>query len=167
MEKPLEVCDRINTLRLKLGKSQAELAELVGVKQPTVSDWETPGKDVPSSDSYARLGNLAPYPDCLWFWTQAGMNQDAMLSAAAKLLKERGEVPKTKMIAVPPLRRTARETEEVDSLWYLDARLVPNAASVAYWVVDASDPLPSPWHEPGTVIILDTSANDATDLAAC
>jgi hypothetical protein len=86
-----------------------------------------------------------------------------MLSAATKLLVERGtELPEGKTIAVPRLRGAGQENQKGDRPWYIDASLVPNPASVGYWVVDphANQPI----HLPGTVVILDTSANDSTDL---
>ncbi len=70
-------------------ESQTQFAAAVGVTQQTVSDWESETVHAaPSCQSYVRLGNIAPYPDCLWFWDQAGFDPDAMLRAARKLLKE-------------------------------------------------------------------------------
>jgi DNA-binding XRE family transcriptional regulator len=162
MGKSLGVSERIYDLRTKRGETQAQFAAAVGVTQQSISDWESEtGDAVPSAESYVRLGNLAPYPDCLWFWDQAGMNQDAMLSAATKLLQERGDVPESKMIAVPRFQVATRTTEK-NRPHYVDATLVPNPGSVAYWVVDthvrAPDQLPL-----NRVVLLDTSANDAAD----
>jgi transcriptional regulator with XRE-family HTH domain len=165
MGKSLDVSDRIATLRSKRGETQAQFAAAVGVTQQSVSDWESKtGDAVPSADSYARLGNLAPYPDCLWFWEQAGMSKDAMLSAASKRLKERGEVPESKMLAVPRFDVTTRTTDKSQSLLW-DAARVPNPGAVAYWDVGGHLRAAVQWPL-NTKILLDTSANDAADLQA-
>jgi transcriptional regulator with XRE-family HTH domain len=167
MAKSPEVADRIYDLRSKRRETQTQFAEAVGVTQQSISDWESKTTDaVPSSDSYLRLGTLAPYPDNLWFWGQAGLDQEAMLSAAEKLLHERGkEPPKGKTVAVPRLVAMGETTEKSElRLW--DAKDIPKPGSVAYFEV-----LPAhhgiarpPIHRPGTIILLDTSGASATDL---
>jgi transcriptional regulator with XRE-family HTH domain len=183
MAKPLDLSERIKSLRQKLGRSQAEMAELLGMTQPAISGYEAEGGDlVPSAEAYIKLGNIAPYPDSLWFWQQAGMDRDAMLSIAGKLLKESGQLAEEDRIAVPRLvgpRKTDREAKPIS----IDANLVPIPGAVGYWTVESTayDParhqaagFPNydegggypPIHVPGTVVILDTSSNDATDLQA-
>lgn len=162
MGKPLEVSERIYGLRSKLGLTQAQLAGKVGVAQQSASDWESKTSDImPSAESLARLGNLAPYPDALWFWEQAGIDQDAMLSAATSLLKERGQVPVGRMIAATNIRREAQTDDERDLL-FRDTKHIPNLGSVRYLEVDG--PASPPIHRRGTVILLDTSGSSATDL---
>lgn len=51
---PMGYLDELQALRRKRGLSQAQLAELVGVEQPTVQRWEK-GKRLPDLDSLARL----------------------------------------------------------------------------------------------------------------
>lgn len=46
--------DELSALRKKRGFSQAKLAELIGVEQPTIQRWET-GKRLPDLDSLHRL----------------------------------------------------------------------------------------------------------------
>ena len=48
---------RIKAKRLKTGLSQAELADKVGVTQPTIANWET-GRIVPSADKLRDLGKI-------------------------------------------------------------------------------------------------------------
>lgn len=50
--------ERIAALRAELGLSQAEMAEELGVRQQTVSEWET-GRYQPRGTSLRVLHNLA------------------------------------------------------------------------------------------------------------
>lgn len=186
MGKSLEVSDRIYTLRTSRGETQAQFAAAVGVMQQTVSDWESKTADaMPSCESYVRMGNIAPYPDCLWFWGQVGLDRDAMLLAAGKLLKESGQLSDSRTIAVPRLigpRKTDPNSEPI----FEHADFVPIPGAVGYYVVEAAayDPVhhmkvgaPShrkplysenagyePINHAGDIILLDTSSNDSTDL---
>lgn len=51
---PVGYSDHIAALRKKLGMTQAQLAEAVGVEQPTVQRWET-GKREPDFDTLSTL----------------------------------------------------------------------------------------------------------------
>lgn len=164
MAKSPEISDRIKALRTERGETQLEFANILGVRQATVSDWESPTTDsIPSSESYVQLGNLAPYPDSLWFWKQAGIDQTAMLSASGKLLKERGDLAETKCVAVPPLREKGRKQTGQEVFEYVDAKYVPNPSSVAYWIIDKATCKESALVS-GDVVILDTSSNDSANL---
>lgn len=160
-----EISGRISGLRAQLRKTQKEFAELAGVTQPAVSDWESEqGSSFPSAESYARLGNLASYPENLWFWQRAGMDQDAMLSAGLQLFKERGELAVSKSLAVRPLLNIL--SADPQDFWYVDARLVPNPATVAYYKLDK--PLHGKLNPPrkyGDIILLDTSLDNSTTKA--
>jgi DNA-binding XRE family transcriptional regulator len=186
MGKSVEVSDRIYTLRTNRDETQAQFAAAVGVSQQAVSDWESKTAEaVPSCESYVRMGNIAPYPDCLWFWGQVGLDRDAMLLAAGKLLKESGQSSDSKMIAVPRLvgpRKTAAGSEPI----FEPVDSVPIPGAVGYYVVEAAayDPVhhmkagaPSdrkplysenagyePINHPGDIVVLDTSSNDSVDL---
>jgi transcriptional regulator with XRE-family HTH domain len=170
MGKSLEVSDRIAALRLKRGETQTQFAAAVGVTQQSVSDWESKaGDDVPSADSYVRLGNLASYPDCLWFWQQAGMNEGAMLSAATKLSQERGTFAATQCVLVPPFRKKGESTPKPEDFLPWPAKYIPDPSSVAYRQIDhragdASSAIGGVELKHGTVILLDTSDNDAAGL---
>jgi DNA-binding XRE family transcriptional regulator len=65
--------DRIAALRQYLGLLQTQFAELFGVTQAAVSQWES-GSREPSVENYIRMGNLADEADCIWFWERAGVD---------------------------------------------------------------------------------------------
>ena len=69
--------DRIAALRKDLGLLQTQFAELLGVTQAAVSQWEI-GYKQPSGASYIRMGNLANEADCLWFWERGGVDMKRM-----------------------------------------------------------------------------------------
>ena len=68
-----EWADRIAALRKDLGLLQTQFAELFGVTQAAVSQWET-GYKQPSGENYVLMGNLANEADCLWFWERGGVD---------------------------------------------------------------------------------------------
>lgn len=49
--------DRLTELRKKRGLTQKELAEQIGIKQNSYSDWET-GKNEPSLDNIIKLAKI-------------------------------------------------------------------------------------------------------------
>lgn len=53
---PMGYSDHISALRKKQGLTQAQLAEMVGVEQPTVQRWET-GKREPDFEALQQLAN--------------------------------------------------------------------------------------------------------------
>jgi DNA-binding XRE family transcriptional regulator len=67
-----EWAQRVVTLRRSLGLLQAQFAEKFGVKQSSVSRWES-GTREPSIENYILMGNLADEADCVWFWERAGV----------------------------------------------------------------------------------------------
>jgi len=73
MAKRSEFAEHIKILRVKQGMDQAELAKRLGMAQTAVSAWET-GQNTPSAEALVKMGNLASYPDCLFFYEQAGMD---------------------------------------------------------------------------------------------
>lgn len=74
--------------RLRGERTQAELAELVGVGKTAVSMWEN-GDNTPSAETYLKLADLAPFPDSLWFLEQAGMKEATLLATAEHVLRQR------------------------------------------------------------------------------
>ena len=64
---------RIKRLLKKLGLSQAELAERLGVSPPTMTRW-IKGSHEPTSAAYVSLGNLAGAPEGIYFWERAGID---------------------------------------------------------------------------------------------
>ncbi len=73
--------DEIRTVRKSLGLSQAELGELLGVTQGTVSNWER-GKGVPGPEQLATLAELASpghdEPEKTSFGDWAGQRRNAL-----------------------------------------------------------------------------------------
>jgi transcriptional regulator with XRE-family HTH domain len=155
-----QAAELIKALRVAKGKTQAQFAAILGVTQPMVSAWEG-GSDEPSREMFAKLGNLASYPDNLWFWQQAGIDQQAMLSAAEQVLKE-GGAPATEreITRVRPYQQTGQATEGPDLV--LPARFVSNPLSTRYLVIDGK--LASAIFPIGDVVVLDVSAEKAVDL---
>lgn len=49
--------ERIKELRQKKGLTQQKLAEILGIKQNSYSDWET-GKNEPSLENLVKLADL-------------------------------------------------------------------------------------------------------------
>lgn len=71
MAKP-DWADRVAALRKYLGLLQTQFAELFGVTQAAVSQWEN-GHREPSGDNLL-MGNLADEANCIWFWDRAGVD---------------------------------------------------------------------------------------------
>jgi DNA-binding XRE family transcriptional regulator len=162
MKKNLNVGDRIKALREARGISQVKFADLVGVSPPTVSRWEA-GEVVPPSEACVRFGNLAAYPENLWFWQRAGIDTRTMLSTAEQILKERGAQPSPDEIVYAPRSSGDRSgAEEAGVLIPLPAEFVPNPLSTRCLVVD--EKISNPIFPIGDVIFLDESANSAQDL---
>ncbi len=64
---------RLKRLLKKLGISQSELAERLGVSPPTMTRW-IKGSHEPTSGAYVALGNLAGSPEGIYFWERAGID---------------------------------------------------------------------------------------------
>lgn len=154
---------KIKELRDKLGLNQVQFAGKVGVTQPTISSWEAGDKDrAPSSEALMKLGNLAPYPDCIWFWSQAGMDGQAILSTAEKLLKERSAPPvEGEIFRVPCIRRVGQKEEQTGETFPfpLNSLLYPRWARCL--VVDENSA--SPWVLSGGRVVFDTPEANSED----
>jgi transcriptional regulator with XRE-family HTH domain len=155
-----EVSKRVGGLRKARGETQLEFAKRLEVTQPMVSAWEG-GRDIPSFGAYLRLGNLASYPDNIWFWRQAGMDEQAILSAAEKLLRERG-APATKgeIVRVAPHQQTGQARQGADLP--LPTQFIPNPGSTTYLRFDAQSA--GSGFLPGDIVVLDRSYENAKDL---
>jgi len=90
--------ERIRAIRGE--KTQAEFGELFQANQGTVSAWERDDEDrAPSSAVYFRLAAIADDPeDSIFFLQQAGLEPDAVISAADALLKK-GDVKMDAILA--------------------------------------------------------------------
>lgn len=161
MKKSRELSDKIKRLLSSTKLTQAQLASKLGVTQPAISDWKNPkAKSRPSAQTLMQMGNIAPYPDNVWFWKQAGLDESQMVSAAESIVKQRMAAPEeSSVIAVPPIGESGGK-----KVWYVDASLVPNPGCVAYIEIPkwhSSDPV---LVDSGGVVILDTSDANAPDL---
>ncbi len=152
----------IRLLRESLGDRQIDFAKRLEVTQPMVSAWEA-GRDVPSSTFFLRLGSLAPYPKSMWFWEQAGMNEQAILSAAQGLLKKRSALPaENEIIWVPRFRETLQERESAGPPIPLPKEFIPNPASTVCFVVDSE--ATAVLDSPHAVFILDETDKNAPSV---
>jgi DNA-binding XRE family transcriptional regulator len=73
MAKTSEFAEPIRILRIKQGMNQTDLGKYLGVGQTAVSAWEI-GDNTPPAEALVKMGNLASYPDCLFFYEKAGMD---------------------------------------------------------------------------------------------
>lgn len=138
MKKSSNIGERFKGLRKLKGISQAQLAEKLHTSRSAVSAWEV-GDLTPPPEALAGLGNLAGWPECLWLWKLAGVDEQAMLSAAERELKARGVlVPRSKFIRIPRLsRKSQRGASARPQLPFpLPAHLVPNPGSTFYIELD-------------------------------
>jgi transcriptional regulator with XRE-family HTH domain len=166
MKKNRRVGQRIKLFRENHYPSQKALAEALGLVQTVVSAWER-GDNIPSSEAWVKLGNLAPYPDNLWFWAQAGMDEQAILSAAEKLLKDRVKDPgslveKGSVVLVPRFRETLQGREEAGSPVPLPAEFIPNQNSTICVLIDEA--ARGIVNAPRGTFIVDTSVEEAQEL---
>ena len=97
--------------RLRGARSQKDFADLIGLQQNSISAFEL-GKIEPSSETWAKIGNIAPYPDNIACWKRAGIDGDKMLSAAEGVWKERTAPPSaSEGVRVPCVRLAPQMTE--------------------------------------------------------
>lgn len=72
---------KIELLRETLSLSQAALAKILNVSPMAPSRWER-GINRPPSSVFLRLGKLVGHPLCWYFWEQAGLRKEDLLSCA-------------------------------------------------------------------------------------
>lgn len=127
MKSGSEIGERVKKLRTALGMNHEQFAERLRVARPRISEWEA-GKGVPTAEAYLALGDVAAYPENLWFLEQAGMKSALILSIANELVK--GRVP------IPLAHKTPEGIEETQIVVPLPERFVPNPDSTVCLVVD-------------------------------
>ncbi len=90
MPKSSELPEQIKILRVKQAMNQSQLGRALGVGQTAVSAWEI-GQNAPPTDTLLRMANMADYPDCLFFYAQAGIDPATLdhrrMSAASEALR--------------------------------------------------------------------------------
>lgn len=64
---------KIKELRYRLGVTQGDFAQEVGVSQAQVSHWES-GKGLPSVEAFLTIARLAPDAERNWWLQQAGLD---------------------------------------------------------------------------------------------
>jgi transcriptional regulator with XRE-family HTH domain len=155
--------ERIKGLREKIpGQTQAEFAKNLGVTQPMISAWEA-GEDEPSTQAYLNLGNMAAYPDNVWFWQQAGLDPQAMFSSAERVLRElRILVKPGDVMPLQRFRLTAQGREEIEPRLLIPTEHVPNPLSTICLVLDETNAGFA--FSPGDIVVLDTMESGAKDL---
>jgi transcriptional regulator with XRE-family HTH domain len=158
--------ERIKSVRTARNLSQVEFADRLGVSQATVSAWESEDHP-PSPEAYGQLGNLAPYPDNLWFWQEAGLDPQKMLSAAEQTLKERVKdrtaLPDPNaVVEIQRFRLTGQGREKTGPALLIAAERVPNPLSTVCLVLD--DKTAELCFAPGDIVALDVSPGGPTDF---
>jgi transcriptional regulator with XRE-family HTH domain len=164
IEKDAESAAHLGALQKALNLTQTQFAEKLRVKQGTTSRWLAGDKHrAPSSEAYCRMAKLATYPDSLWFWERAGVDQQAILSTAENILRERGApLAEGETIRVQRFRMDAQGHEENLGLFPLPGEKVVNPLSTKCLVIDEN--LASRWAPYGSIVALDTSQKRAKDL---
>jgi DNA-binding XRE family transcriptional regulator len=166
MKKRYQGAEFIKALRLARKITHGQFAKKLGVSRSTVYAWEA-GETIPSNEAWMQLGNLAPYPDCIWFWEKAGLDQQVILAAAEKLLKDRVKEGKLlvdagEVVLVPRVRETAQGREEAGPPIPLPTEFIPNPGSTICFVVDQK--ATAIVDSPKAVFILDESEKEAPNL---
>jgi len=161
MKKKPQVGERIRSMRGTM--SQAELADILGVKQATVSAWEVE-ENPPSAEACFKLATLATKPeDSLLFLEFAGLGRQAMLSVANKILEERSAPAKSgEVVRVSRFGETIEGREKPGPQVILPGELVPNRASTVYFVLDGKSA--SFMFAAGDIVVVDTSDAEVADL---
>jgi len=153
--------ERIRALRDDLKMNQGQFAKALKVGQSAVSAWED-GK-TPSKETYVLIGNLAPYPENLWFWGQGGLDSEAMLSAASQRQRERGALPASgRVVEIPFKRRTAYGVENAGSTLSLPSEIIRDLGSTYCLLVGREST--GSLLAPGDVVVVDTSEMELPSL---
>ncbi len=76
-----EWAKKIEEMRESLGLSQAALAKALNVSPMAPSRWER-GINRPPSSIFLRLGKMIGHPLCWYFWGQAGLSKEDLISCS-------------------------------------------------------------------------------------
>jgi transcriptional regulator with XRE-family HTH domain len=163
MKRNGEIVRRIKLLRAERGENQKDFAKAMGVTQPMMSALEA-GRDNPSPAFYLRLASVAPYPQNLWFWEQAGIDIKKLMSASGTFSQEQSPRPlEGGTVRIPRFRETLQGREEAGLPIPLPAEFIPNPQSTVCLVVDYK--ATAIVDSPQAVFILDESGKDAPSLS--
>lgn len=100
----------VEELRNARRENKAQLARTLGVRPATISEWEASGRGYrPSAETCLKLARLAAGPAARsWFLSQAGMDDQMVLSLAQTIKKDRrvepGEVEAVRLRPLPGTR---------------------------------------------------------------
>lgn len=133
---------------LRGARTQREFAELCGVGQSAVSQWES-GDDVPTPSTYIRLAAIANEPLRTYFWEQSGLSREAIASAAT--LEQNATYTKPPRIKLEPRRAQTAAILLSGEPQMMEICLLRNAMSEED--VDYSFPFPSDWLPQGGRVI--------------
>jgi transcriptional regulator with XRE-family HTH domain len=149
--------DKIKALRSAMGMSQKEFAEALGVGQPVVSAWEQ-GHYKPSAEKYATLGNLARFPDSMWFYERTGVDRESLLKATDEL---RAPAARGEVVHIHPIKRLEQGRGATEPLAF-PASMIPSPAATSYLRV--TDGFLRPTFNEGDILIVDESEMDLRRL---
>jgi transcriptional regulator with XRE-family HTH domain len=99
---------KIEEMRERLGLSQAALAKALNVSPMAPSRWER-GINRPPSSIFLRLGKLTGHPYCWYFWQEAGLSKEDLVSCSdpaeevARKIHVPAAVNQTDYVALPLL----------------------------------------------------------------
>lgn len=158
MKTASEIGKRVKRLRTSRSETQIQFAEHIRIAPSRISEWEA-DKGKPMAEACLLMGNLAPYPENIWFWEQAGLDLQVNLSATEKELKKRGAAPAPgQIMRVPFMKKTSQGWKATGSELPLPTKLVPNPASTICLSIAQSQIYP---FSPGDILFLDQSDNEA------
>lgn len=89
-----EWAKKIEEMRERLGLSQAALAKKLNVSPMAPSRWER-GINRPPSSIFLRLGKMIGHPLCWYFWGEAGLSKEDLMSCAdpAEIVAQKLSLP--------------------------------------------------------------------------
>lgn len=160
MVKKSDVRSRIRKVMADLGiENQAAFAKVLGFQPTTVSAWMT-GTSLPSPDAFMALGAKArSAQDSLFFWEQAGLTKDAILSASHKLIGS-GLAParEGEVIRIRPYKPASEE--DSGSTLTQPSNIVSNPASTYFWRLTEKASRRF-WFSSGDIIVLDAAHTES------
>jgi len=154
---------RIKKLMKDRDVSQVGLSKLARISQSKVSLYLS-GDEQPSAAVCAVFGNLASYPDNLWFWERGGMDKQAMKTAIGKSNKEEGAPPAPgEVVRIPRFHETLKGREPAGTPIALPSEFIPNPLSTIAILTDEQST--TVVDAPRGLFILDTSIEGVQDLS--
>jgi transcriptional regulator with XRE-family HTH domain len=155
-----ESAKRVVKLLAFLGDTQAQFARRLSITQPMVSAW-VGASDAPSPAFCIRLGKLAPFPDNLWFWEQAGLSEQDIISAATHISEKWSRLPSDReIIGIPRMRFTGKRNEPVEPSIPLLGEFVFDRSRTIW--IDVNESLAGPFSV-GDILKLDQDEGTALD----